>query len=320
MSGKSRALTILRSAAPHDKRPELTGGFVQAQPTDIRTNIGDIEQQWKKLAGRDLQLWSIAFLVMLVMLSGVLSQLAPAFFHGQTIVKIEYRYVPVLALGLIALVLLLNFYLIGQRRALDLVRYDLIREMASNQSLQQVAMIDPETQFFSRSAISRVLAAEISRSNRFGSDLTFVVFAADNFQRLRLKESPFTADRMIIELANILRQTFRGSDTLFRYSKSEFLLVMPKTSILEASPALHRLIDNLDHWNMSGDAAFELSLDYGIAAYKSGEPIDVALKAAELHKKSLLTAKSQSEESIASHEKSANRCSEDSTAGVHTLA
>lgn len=266
---------------------------MQRRNPEVRSNPTDIEKQWKKLAGRDLQLWSIGFLVMLVMLSGVLSQFAPALIQGQAIVKLDYRYLPALCLGLVALVLLLNFYLIGQRRALDLVRYDLIREMATNQSLQQVAMVDPETQFFSRAAISKLLASEISRCNRFGSDLTFAIFEPDNFQKVRLKESPFTADRMIVELADVLRKTFRGSDTLFRYSKSEFLLVMPKTSKIEAVPALMRLIDNLDHWNMNSDSSFELSLDYGIASYQSGEPIDVALRAAEHSKRSLLSAKTQ---------------------------
>jgi diguanylate cyclase (GGDEF)-like protein len=265
---------------------------VHRRNSAVQTNPADVEKQWKKLAGRDLQLWSIGFLVMLVMLSGVLSQFAPAFVEGQTIFKLEFRYLPPLCLGLVSLVLLLNFYLIGQRRSLDLVRYDLIREMAMNQSLQQVAMIDPETQFFSRAAIAKVLAAEISSCNRFGTDLTFAIFEPENFQKIRLKESPFTADRMMIELAEILRKTFRGSDTLFRYSKSEFLLVMPKTSKTEAIPALVRLVENLDHWNLNSDSNFELALDFGMAAYKAGEPMDVALQAAENHKESLLSFKS----------------------------
>ena len=273
---------------------------MQRRTKETRPNAEEMEKQWKKLAGRDLQLWSIGFLVMLVMLSGVLSQFAPAFVQGQAIFKLEYRYLPPLCLGLVALVLLLNFYLIGQRRSLDLIRYDLIREMAMTQSLQQVAMIDPDTQFFSRAAISKVLASEISLCNRFGSDLTFIIFEPENFQKIRLKESPFTADRMIIELAEILRKTFRGSDTLFRYSKTEFLLVMPKTSTTEAVPALMRLIDNLDHWNLNADSTFELSLDFGISSYKSGEVVDVAIKAAEQSKKSLLAAKTQLEASAAS--------------------
>jgi len=268
---------------------------VQTGNPDVRTSLSKTEKQWKKLAGRDLQLWSIGFLVMLVMLIGVLSQFAPAFVEGQAIFRLEYRYLPALCLGLVALVLLLNFYLVGQRRTLNLVRYDLIREMAASQSLQQVAMIDPETQFFSRAAISKILAAEISSSNRFGSDLTFVIFQPDNFQQIRLKESPFTADRMIVELADVLRKTFRGSDTLFRYSKSEFLLVMPKTSKTEAVPALVRLIDNLDHWNLNSDSCFELSVDCGVSSYKSGEPIDVPLRVAEHNKQSLISSITRTE-------------------------
>jgi GGDEF domain-containing protein len=101
---------------------------------------------------------------------------------------------------------------------------------------------------------------------------------------------------MMIELAEILRKTFRGSDTLFRYSKSEFLLVMPKTSKTDAVPALVRLVENLDHWNVDGDSNFELSLDFGMASYRAGELMDVALQAAEHNKESLLSFKSHADD------------------------
>ncbi|HEX6879291.1 MAG TPA: GGDEF domain-containing protein, partial [Terriglobales bacterium] len=255
----------------------------------------EVEEQWKKLAGRDLQLWSIGFLVMLVMLSGVLSQFAPAIFHGQAIVKFDYRYLPTLSLGLIALVLLLNFYLIGQRRALDVLRYDLIHELAANKSLQHVSMIDPETQLFARAAVSKLLVSEISRANRYGTEITFVMLESRNFEKLRLKGNPLTADRMIVELSAILRQTFRGSDTLFRYSKAEFLVVMPKTSPTEAVPALKRLIENLDHWNLNCDESYELALDYGMSSFNARQPLDLALQEASSNKCNLLSVRSQQE-------------------------
>ena len=132
---------------------------MQRRNQEVRSNPAEMEKRWKKLAGRDLQLWSIGFLVMLVMCRRC-GRLPPGICRGANHLKLEYRYLPPLCLGLVSLVLLLNFYLIGQRRSLDLVRYDLIREMALNQSLQQVAMIDPETQFFSRAAISKVLGGD----------------------------------------------------------------------------------------------------------------------------------------------------------------
>lgn len=262
---------------------------METNSEEERVRISKLEDQWKRLAGRDIQLWLIGFLVMVVILTGALSQFAPALFQRQVLIHFDSRYLPVLALGLIALVLLLNFYLIQQRRALDLVRYDLIREMAANQSLQQVALVDPETQFYNRTAVTKMLASEVSRANRFGFEVALLIFEPENFHQVRQKGSPFTADRMIVELATILKQTFRGCDSLFRYSKAEFLVVMPRTTEEEAVSPLKRLVENLDHWNTTSGEPFELSLRVGLSSYKSGKSVEAALKAAETSKKALLS-------------------------------
>jgi diguanylate cyclase (GGDEF)-like protein len=251
------------------------------------TNLNVLEQQWKKLSGRDIQLWSIGLLVMMVMAIGALSQVAPAWFQGQTRLKMDLQYVPALALGLIALVLLLNFYLIGQRRALDLVRYDLIREMALNHALQQVATIDAETQLFARAALSNLMTTEISRANRFGTELSLLFLQCDNFDSLRRQKTPFTADQMLVEAANLLRRTFRGSDIIVRFSKTEFLVLLPQTSLAQSARAMARVGEALDAWNMGSKFDFELSLQYGASLVQCGEPSDAAIQRAQRNLHSL---------------------------------
>ncbi len=245
------------------------------------TNLNVLEQQWKKLSGRDIQLWSIGLLVMMVMAIGALSQVAPAWFQGQTRLRMDLQYVPALTLGLIALVLLLNFYLIGQRRALDLVRYDLIREMALNHALQQVATIDAETQLFSRAALSNLMTTEISRANRFGTELSLLFLQCHNFDSLRRQKTPFTADQMLVEAANLLRRTFRGSDIIVRFSKTEFLVLLPQTSLAQSARAMARVGEALDAWNMGSKFDFELSLQYGASLVQCGEPSDAAIQRAQ---------------------------------------
>lgn len=256
----------------------------------INTSVGNLnilEQQWKKLAGRDLQLWSIGLLVMMVLAIGVLSQIAPAWLQGQTKVKLDLQYVPALTLGLIALVLLLNFYLIGQRRTLDLVRYDLIREMALNHALQQAATVDAETQLFTRAALSNLMTTEISRANRFGTELSLLFLQCDNFDSLRRQKTPFTADQMLGETANLLRRTFRGSDIIVRFSKAQFLVLLPQTSLAQSAGALARVGEALDAWNIGSKFDFELSLQYGASSVQRGEPSDAAIQRAQRNLRSL---------------------------------
>src|SRR5262245_3549189 len=86
----------------------------------------DVARRLKALSGRDLQLWSIGFMVMMVLASAVASIILP---NTATTFYLQPRYLPQLALGLIALVLLLNFYLIEKRRALDRERQQMVAQL-----------------------------------------------------------------------------------------------------------------------------------------------------------------------------------------------
>ena len=77
---------------------------------------GEIQQQIQQLSGRDLQLWSIGILVILVLTSGLLALVLPNMVWTQRIMHVEHSYLPQLFFGLISLILLFNIYLLAQKR------------------------------------------------------------------------------------------------------------------------------------------------------------------------------------------------------------
>jgi hypothetical protein len=84
-----------------------------SQPSML-VRADEIQQQIQQLSGRDLQLWSIGILIILVLTSGLLALLVPNLVWAQRMVRVEHSYLPQLFFGLISLVLLFNIYLLSQ--------------------------------------------------------------------------------------------------------------------------------------------------------------------------------------------------------------
>ena len=82
----------------------------------------DIQRQIHELSSRDMQLWSIVSLVILVLTGGFLALIAPNLMWTQRIIRVEQAYLPQLFFGLICLIVLFNVYLLSQRVALNSTR------------------------------------------------------------------------------------------------------------------------------------------------------------------------------------------------------
>src|SRR5438093_11221865 len=85
----------------------------------------DIQQQIQELSGRDLQLWSIGILIMLVLTSGMLALILPNLVWAQRVIRFEQAYLPQLFFGLISLLQFFNISFLTQKRNLNYIRYAL---------------------------------------------------------------------------------------------------------------------------------------------------------------------------------------------------
>src|SRR6266576_2695067 len=107
----------------------------QEQPSML-ARAEDIQRQIHDLSSRDMQLWSIVSLVILVLMGGFLALIAPNLVWTQHFIRIEQSYLPQLFFGLICLIVLFNIYLMAQRVALNSTRKALISELVLNERLE----------------------------------------------------------------------------------------------------------------------------------------------------------------------------------------
>ena len=101
-----------------------------------------IQRQIHELSSRDMELWSVVVLIVLVMTGGFFALAAPNLVWAHRVVLIQPAYLPQLLFGLVCLVVLFNLYLLSKRVALNATRKALISELVLNERLESRIAIE----------------------------------------------------------------------------------------------------------------------------------------------------------------------------------
>jgi len=232
-----------------------------------------LQREIQQLSGRDLQLWSIGILVMLVLAAGMLALVSPNLIWAERSIHIQTAYLPQLFFGLISLILLINIYLLQQKISLNHTRAQLIGELVLNERLESLSLVDPLTQLLNRRALNELIPREVARANRLGRPLTFMAMDLKGFREINGKFGANEGNHVLSEFSKMLKNTFRGCDTILRQGGDEFIVVMPDTSEQEAEAPVERLVHSVKHWNSTQSKGYELSFVWAVAPYVTGSDI-----------------------------------------------
>jgi diguanylate cyclase (GGDEF)-like protein len=228
----------------------------------------EIQRQLTIQTSRDPQLWSIFALTLLVLASGLMAAR-------------DSHLLSQVVFCLVALVALFNVYTVDQRRTLSQTRLQLIQELSLHDTLARQSYLDPLTQAINRESMDVVVGRELTRANRQGTEVTFLLMEARPASKLGgVPDGQKTDAALLAGAGKLLRTTFRGLDIVVRYSHDTFLIVMPETNQQQAELALRRLINEVDTWNLSNAAGLELVLDHGMASYVKGALIEDVVRSA----------------------------------------
>lgn len=261
--------------------PDPTQSTPSATAESLRSD--EIQRQLNHLGGHDLQLWSIGVLITVVLVAGYAAVVAPNLSWSGLpgVGRVEYRYLPQLLFGLISLILLFNIYVVIQKRTLNSTRGALIRELVFSERLETFTLIDPLTQLLNRRSLEQIVPREIARANRSGTALSFVLLEVAGFKGLNDRLGNMAGDHLLVEVARLLKGTFRGSDAIVRYSGDRFLIIMADTNEKRAASAMRRLMGTVDRWNLNTKRGWEMVLNYGIAQHAMGASAAELLLTAE---------------------------------------
>jgi diguanylate cyclase (GGDEF)-like protein len=149
--------------------------------------------------------------------------------------------------------------------------------LVANRKLSQLAITDSLTLLFNRHRFDEILAREIKRfSRRKYSALALMMIDIDHFKQLNDRYGHLLGDAVLRELARILRENMRDTDTVARFGGEEFVVVMPDTHLDGAEHKAEVLRKRVEQFEFPGAGApLRCTISIGVAAYSAGLPYDL---------------------------------------------
>jgi diguanylate cyclase (GGDEF)-like protein len=244
--------------------------------------LAQVSQQLSHLEKRDGELWLIVSLAGLLVGAGLLAVLYPAAFLKQGNIHFEITVSRPLVLGLVALLALLNTYLLTRRLEIRRLREELISRTIQQELTQQQSFTDPLTEIYNRHSLEDMAGRFMSQARRSKKPLTFMLIDVDQFKQVNTKFGHLTGDVVLANTAALLKHSVRGSDAVFRYGGDEFLIILADTSSVDARYVVERIRAGLVEWNRAGHLEnFELSLSMGVAEWAEGKTLTALLDSAD---------------------------------------
>lgn len=111
----------------------------------------------------------------------------------------------------------------------------------ANRRIEELAELDELTGAYNRRCIMQVLEEEIARARRSNAPLAIALIDLDWFKRINDTYGHLTGDEVLRAFAISMFANVRSFDKFGRYGGEEFLLVLPETSIEDATRMLDRL-------------------------------------------------------------------------------
>lgn len=122
----------------------------------------------------------------------------------------------------------------------DLVRIN--RELARREAvIREISLTDALTGVGNRRFLDDRLAVESERGRRYGSSLALFMLDIDHFKRVNDTFGHEAGDRVLQETGALLMRHLRQSDSAARLGGEEFIVLMPDSSLADATVVAERL-------------------------------------------------------------------------------
>ena len=140
--------------------------------------------------------------------------------------------------------------------------------VALQEELKDLAIRDPLTGAFNRRYLEETLGREISRCERELSPLSIIMLDVDYFKSVNDRFGHQAGDTVLQDLARFLIRETRTEDVVCRYGGEEFVVVLPGTSLKDATERAEewRAAIEAQVFNFSSGQEIQLTISLGVGA------------------------------------------------------
>lgn len=142
-----------------------------------------------------------------------------------------------------------------------------------NRELEQLSISDGLTGLYNHRHLHELLNEEYDRSRRTGDPLSLVMFDLDRFKEVNDTHGHQAGDRVLVELADILRESAREIDKLARYGGEEFMAILPESDSEAGMTFAERVREMVEQqkFEIDKEKPLRMTISAGVATYPGPE-------------------------------------------------
>lgn len=153
------------------------------------------------------------------------------------------------------------------------------RTKARQESMKLTRDQDAITGLPDRSTFEERMKQEGARARRMGTPLTVMVVDIDQMDKINERAGRDTGDEMLHRIAEVLGETLRASDVIFRYGGDEFAAILPDSAIGASYLAAERCREAIRSLSAEG---LPVTCSIGLAELSPGRSMEELLAKTEI--------------------------------------
>ncbi len=132
--------------------------------------------------------------------------------------------------------------------------------------LELEATTDALTRVANRLKFDMILEQQIEMSRRYSHSFSLILIDIDNFKKINDTLGHQVGDNILLELAVLVKNVMRKSDTFARWGGEEFAIILPQTKVKTAAKIAEKLRLKIEHHTFCDD--LNITCSFGVSEYK----------------------------------------------------
>ena len=160
------------------------------------------------------------------------------------------------------------------------IGYTAIRQdITDKKRVEELSVTDRLTGLFNRMKLDEVFSYELERSNRYGMPLSVIILDVDHFKSVNDTYGHQVGDSVLQEVAGLLQEGERHSDTVGRWGGEEFLIILPESDLEGARSRAEILRKKIEAYPFP--VVGSKTASFGIAQFHQGDTETTLLERAD---------------------------------------
>jgi len=144
---------------------------------------------------------------------------------------------------------------------------------------EELAITDSMTGLYNHFFIISRLEEELIRSERYHTQVSVIILDVDHFKKINDTYGHLMGDAVLKQVSQVIKSQCRTVDKIGRYGGDEFLIILPETSLENATKLASRLLDGIQ--KLRFDLPIQVTISQGVAQFEPGETTNALIGRAD---------------------------------------